>query len=128
MVTRLTIEQSLKHMKQQGFPMSQSTFSRMKRTLKKNELKRLHHIAAIGLEPQHLKRLETLENLERLMWENYHKEKAHYRKVWILNQIKELQPYISTYYETTKAVMMTKPDGTRQDNTSISEDIVPAVE
>ena len=105
MIMRLTNNQSLQHLKQQGFPTSLSTLTRMKRTLEATKLKRLHHIVAIGLEPQHLKRLETLENIERLMWENYHKETVAYRKVWILNQIKELQPYISTYYETTKGVL-----------------------
>jgi hypothetical protein len=102
---RLTIPQSLAYMKMEGWPMSQSTFSRMKRTLKHNELKRLHHIAAIGFESQHLKRIDTCENIEKLMWENYYLEKIFYRKVLILKEIKELQPYISAYYDTTRKVL-----------------------
>ena len=38
----------------------------------------------------------------------------------ILKEIKELQPYISSYYEATKDVI-SGTSGTRQDNTSISE-------
>jgi len=111
---RLTIPQSLAYMKMEGWPMSQATFSRMKRTLKQNELKRLHHIAAIGFQRQHLKRIDTCENIEKLMWENYYLEKNHYNKVKILSEIKELQPYISTYYDTTRKVLEVNHHGGQQ--------------
>jgi len=125
MTMRLTIAQSLAYMKMEGYPMGQSTFSRMKATLKKNELKRLHQIAALGFQSQHVKRLDTLENVEKLMWENYYLEKIAYRKVWILNQIKELQPYISTYYDTTKAVLESRSGAGRKPDTSLPEQGAP---
>jgi len=119
---RLTIVQSLAYMKMEGFPMSQATFSRMKATLKRNEDKRLWRIVAIGFKPQHLKRLDTLENLEKLMWENYYLEKNHHKKVMILKEIKELQPYISTYYDITRKVLEVNYRGKpRQGTDSVPE-------
>src|ERR1044072_2790002 len=67
---RLTIAQSLAYMKGEGFEMSQSTYSRIRAWLKKNELKRLHFIAAIGFEAQHLARIDNCQHIEQLMRQN----------------------------------------------------------
>ena len=85
--------------------MSERTWRRIKAGLKRNELKRLHFIAAIGFESQHLERIDNCELISKLMWENYHLCKNPKDKVIILKEIKELQPYISTYYEATKEVI-----------------------
>jgi hypothetical protein len=124
---RMTRKEALNYLQEVGYPMSEGTLGRIKAWLKKTERERLNFIAAIGFESQHLARIDMCENIEKLMWENYHKETSYYRKVMILKEIKELQPYISTYYEATKAVIA-KPDGRGQESSSIPEDIVPAVE
>ena len=49
------------------------------------------------------------------MWQEYGKEKSPYRRVLILKEIKEIQPYLSSYYEATKMVLGSK-FGTLENN------------
>ena len=42
------------------------------------------------------------------MWQEYGKERSPYRRVLILKEIKEIQPYLSSYYQTTKMVLESK--------------------
>ena len=102
---RLTRQQALAYMKGEGYPMSEGTYGRIKARLKSNELKRLHNIAAIGFEQQHLERIDTCELMAQLHWQNYHLEKNPYKKSMILREIRELQPYISAYYDATRKVI-----------------------
>lgn len=130
---RLTGVQALAYLRGEGYPMSTGTLGRIKAWLKKTQLERLHFIAAIGFEQQHLERIDTCELMAQLHWQNFHLEKSPYRKSMILREIRELQPYISTYYETTRYVME-KPKVGGQNSTSISEgrdrepESIPAVE
>ncbi len=39
------------------------------------------------------------------MWEEYNKEKEPWKRVQILKDIAQVQPYLSSYYEATKYVM-----------------------
>jgi hypothetical protein len=111
---RLSREQALQYLRGVGFPMSNATLGRIKSWLRKTELQRLHQIAAIGFESQHLARIDNCEHIEQLMWKDYFLEHNAHKRVLILKEIKELQPYISTYYAATKSVI--KPvDGIRQD-------------
>jgi hypothetical protein len=116
---RLTRVQALAYLRGEGYPMSEGTLWRIKSWIKKTSLQRLHYIASFGFEEQHLARIDMCEHIEQLMWQNYHLEKNHYLKVRILKEIKELQPYISTYYDTTKAVM--EKSGTRQADNSLPQ-------
>ena len=92
-------------MKDAGFPISETTYKREKRKINDLKLERLHHIAAIGFEDQHLDRIDNCEMIERLMWQDYHLEPSPYKRVMILKEIKDLQPYISSYYDATRGVM-----------------------
>ena len=49
------------------------------------------------------------------MWQEYGKERSPYRRVLILKEIKEIQPYLSSYYEATKMVLESK-FGTLENN------------
>ena len=66
------------------------------------KLERLHFIAKVAYEEQHLERVDRMELIENQMWINYWKEQDRYKKVRILVEIVNVQPYISTYYEATK--------------------------
>lgn len=116
---RLTRAQAISYLQGMGYSMSSTTLGRIKSWLKRTELERLHYIAAIGFEAQHLERIDTCELMAQLHWQNFHLEKSPYRKSMILREIRELQPYISTYYETTRYVME-KPKVGGQNSTSIS--------
>ena len=51
---------------------------------------------------QCLERVDRMELIENQMWINYWKEKDRFKKVKILVEIVNIQPYISSYYEATK--------------------------
>ena len=125
---RLSERQSLAYLEGTEHPMKRAMFYRHKRELKAQKLERLHFIAAIGFEDQHLDRIDTCELIAKLHWQNFLMEKSPFKKSMILKEIMELQPYINPYYEATKEVL--KPAG--QDNSSISKDTdrdtIPPVE
>jgi hypothetical protein len=124
---RLSEKQALLYLEGMGFPMKRSMYYRHKAALEAKKLERLHFIAKMGFEDQHLDRIDTCELIARLHWQNFLMEKSPFKKSMILKEIKELQPYISTYYEATKSVI--KPVG-GQNNTSLPEDTdqIPAIE
>jgi len=121
---KLSEKQALLYLEGQGYEISARTLRREKAKLNKMKLQRLHLIAAMGFEDQHLERIDTCELIGKLYWQNYHICKDPYKKVMILKEIKELQPYISSYYEATKEVV--NPAG--QNNTSLPETTVLQVE
>ena len=102
---RLSEKQSLAYLEGTGHPMKRAMFYRHKRELNSQKLERLHFIAKMGFEDQHLDRIDTCELIARLHWQNFLMEKSPFKKSMILKEIKELQPYISTYYEATKEVI-----------------------
>ena len=69
------------------------------------KLKRLYHIASIGFIDQHLDRIDNTELCLKLMWRNYGLEQDPYKKFQILKDIILVQPYLSSYYETTKLII-----------------------
>ncbi len=105
---RLTRKEALDYLREQGYHISNSTLGRIKSELKRNSLSRMHKIAAYEFHEQHLNRIDTCELIAKLMWQEYGKERSPYRRVLILKEIKEIQPYLSSYYQTTKMVLESK--------------------
>lgn len=121
---RLSRRQALLYVEGEGFPMSESTYGRIKAWLKRSTLERLHQIAQFEFRDQHLERIDNVEIIAKLMWQNYHLEKSPYKKTLILKEITQLQPYISSYYDTTRMVLevSAKPVvAARQGNPSLPE-------
>ena len=102
---RLTEKESLEYLKDNGFEISDTTLYREKSKLEKMKLKRLYQIAKYGFEEQHLERIDNCELILKLMWQNAMNEKDPYKNTQILKEILSLQPYLSSYYDTTKEVM-----------------------
>src|SRR5215203_5916900 len=65
-------------------------------------------MANLGFEYQHLDRIDGLELIEKKMWEEYNKEKDPFKRVQILKDIAEIQPYLSSIYDATKYVINNK--------------------
>ncbi|MGI9012597.1 MAG: hypothetical protein ACR2F1_15615 [Nitrososphaeraceae archaeon] len=101
---RLTEKQSLEYLKEVGFEMAPATLYREKSKVEKMKLKRLYHIAKIGFQDQHLDRIDNTELCLKLMWQNYNLEQDPYKRFQMLKDIIMVQPYLSSYYETTKLV------------------------
>ena len=102
---RLSTEHSLQYMKDNGFSISRASYFRYKNKLEEKKLQRLHHIANIGFEDQHLQRIDGLELIEKKMWEEFNKEIEPSKRVQILKDIAQIQPYLSSYYEATKYIV-----------------------
>ena len=95
-----------------GVTISLQHYYKVKGKLDKDKLKRLHEIGQFGFEDQHLDRIDNLELVQELLWKNYWK--VHLGKpdvaLRILREIREMQPYLSAYYEATKHIIQ-KEDG-----------------
>ena len=104
---RLKGKESLAYLKANGKEITLEHYYRVKGKLDGEKLKRLNEIGQYGFVDQHLERIDNLELIQELLWKNYwrvHLEKPDtaYR---ILKEIRELQPYLSAYYEATKHVI-----------------------
>ena len=102
---RLSTEQALQYMKDNGFYVSRATYFRHKKKLEEKKLERLYHMANLGFEYQHLDRIDGLELIEKKMWEEYNKEKDPWKRVQILKDIAQVQPYLASIYDSTKFVI-----------------------
>jgi hypothetical protein len=105
---RLTEKQSLEYLKEIEFEIGPATYYREKRKVEAMKLKRLYHIAKIGFQDQHLDRIDNTELALKLMWQNYNLEKDPYKRFQMLKDIIMVQPYLSSYYETTKLIVFDK--------------------
>jgi len=93
-----------------GVTISLQHYYKVKGKLDKDKLKRLHEIGQFGFEDQHLDRIDNLELVQELLWKNYWK--VHLNRpdsaLRILREIREIQPYLSAYYEATKHIIQKK--------------------
>ena len=85
--------------------MKRRTYYRHKKQIEDMKLERMQFIAKVAYEEQHLERVDRMELIESQMWINYWKEEDRYKKVKILAEIVNIQPYISSYYEATKDLL-----------------------
>jgi hypothetical protein len=111
---RLSTEQSLQYMKDNGFSVSRATYFRHKKKLEEKKLERLNYMANLGFEYQCLDRIDGLELIEKKMWEEYNKEKDPWKRVQILKELAQIQPYLSSIYEATKFVIDKRPIDTKE--------------
>ena len=102
---RLSTDKALLYLKEAGYEMSPRTWRREKQKLNDSKLERLHFIAKIGFEDQHLERIDQLELIQRLMWDEYDKEQSPFKRASILEKIANIQPYLSNYYDLTREVI-----------------------
>ena len=105
---RLTEKESLSYLMASGYELHRTQFYKIKGKLEGEKLKRLYKIGQYGFVDQHLERIDNLELIVKEMWKNYWKEKNPYRATQILKEIRDTQPYLSSYYEATKYVIDAK--------------------
>jgi hypothetical protein len=102
---RLNEKQSLEYLKEVGFEIGPATYYREKRKVEELKLKRLYHIAKLGFQDQHLERIDVYEMGFKMMWQNVLLEKDPYKCNSMIKDILLLQPYLSSYYESTKLIV-----------------------
>jgi hypothetical protein len=64
---KLTLGHALDYLKSMGYPMKERTYYRHKRKIQELKLERLHFIAKVAYEEQHLERLDRMEMIENQM-------------------------------------------------------------
>ena len=77
-----------------------ATYYRYKKKVEDMKLERMQFIAD-HFQELHLEKIDRLELIDRLMWQEYEKETQPYRRVKILETIANAQANVSSYYETT---------------------------
>jgi hypothetical protein len=76
----------------------------------------LYNIAKIGFVAQHLEKIDKLELIEKKMWEEFYKESSPYKRVDILVQIANIQPFLSACYDSTRYVIVCREKNLRNTN------------
>jgi len=104
---RLTDKQALAYLASDaiGYPMGRTTLWRHRRKIKQLTFQRLSLIAQQGFQDQHIERIDNLEYIHKLMWKEYHLCQSAYQRAQILKDIRDMQPYLSAYYDATRDVM-----------------------
>lgn len=101
---------ALEYMDEHHHKMGNSTYYRILGHVEGQTRNRLYAIAK-GMRELHMQRIDELEKCRKEMWKQYRKEckdEENYKPVnavRILKEIKELQPYISTYHEATRDIL-----------------------
>src|SRR5215510_7702819 len=117
---RLTESQALAYLNSEaiGYPMSKRTFWREKGIIKRLTFQRLSLIAQQGFQDQHIERIDNLELIHKLMWKEYHLCQSAYQRAQILKDIRDMQPYLSAYYDATRDVMEKSAPSATNTNTN----------
>jgi hypothetical protein len=97
---RFHAPEALIYLKKLGMEMGIATYYRYRKKVENMKLERMQFIAQ-HFQELHLEKIDRLELIDRLMWENYEKEKEPFRKVKILEAIANAQSTLSSYYESS---------------------------
>ncbi len=117
---RFNEKESLAYLEENHHKMEHATYYRIKGRIEAETLKRINEIGR-QFQHQHLARIEELELIRAEMWQNYTLEEVPFKRVMILKEIKEMQPFISAYHEATKHIMEDEVGKvTKQESDSLS--------
>jgi hypothetical protein len=97
---RFHASEALVYLENLGMKMGIATYYRYRKKVENMKLERMQFIAE-HFQELHLEKMDRLELIDRLMWENYEKEKDPSKKVKILETIAATQYTISNYYESS---------------------------
>jgi hypothetical protein len=97
---RFHAPEALEYLKKLGMEMGLSTYYRYRKKVEDMKLERMQFIAD-HFQELHLEKIDRLELIDRLMWQEYEKETQPYRRVKILEIIANAQANVSSYYEAS---------------------------
>ena len=100
----MSINESLEYMKTKDHEISETTYYRTLGTISGETLKYLNQIAQ-NFKEEFLNEMLELDEIKKLMWEQYIECDDAIKKVSILNSIVSLKPYKSAYIEASKRMM-----------------------
>ena len=108
MAMRLDPDNALSWLAARGHKISRATFYEDKKKLDSRSQARKFELMGDGLWVQHLERIDQLETIIKLSWENYHhlaKDLKWPQAQKVLDSIADLQPLLSQYYEASQGVI-----------------------
>jgi len=97
-------KQALVWLKARGFDISQATYFRTLAVVDQEAKNRLFDIAK-RFEIIASEEILKFQNLEKQMYEEYHKEQSPLSRARILQMIANLQPYMTALYDQTRQVL-----------------------
>jgi len=113
-------KQALQYLKENGHPMAESTLYGWKRWARKTTQARLYEVAQYEFPEQHLEAIEEIRAGRKRMWENIEKVKDPFKQNIMIQNLLNLLPLSSQYYDATKGVIE-KPDHEPQEDNAIQE-------
>jgi len=108
MAMRLDPPNAMKWIGARGPKISRATYYKDVKALSTRGQKRKFELMGEGLWVQHLQRIDTLEIIIKLSWENYHhlaNDKSYLQAQKVLDSIADMQPLLSQYYEASQGVI-----------------------
>lgn len=100
----LSQEKSLQYIEEKGHKISSPTYYRTLARISSETLKNLHTIAA-NFKEAFLEEMYEIDEIKKLMWEQFIECEDPIKKVSILNSIVALKPYKSAYLEASKRML-----------------------
>ena len=97
---RFHAPEALTYLENLGMKMGLSTYYRYRKIVEDKKIERMQFIAD-HFQELHLEKIDRLELIDRLMWQEYEKETQPYRRVKILETIANAQANVSSYYESS---------------------------
>jgi hypothetical protein len=108
MIFRFNQKESMDYIFKKGYNITDRTFRNIKKDILKSRFKYFKELVDTGIIDQHIRAIECIHHVLREMWINYEKCQDPYKKVEILTQIVNVQPFLSKYFETTRNVLIFK--------------------
>lgn len=108
-------KQALQYLKENGHEMAESTLYGWKRHINKTVQERLYEVAQYEFPEQHLEAIEEIKAARKKMWENVDRIKDPFKQNIAIQNLLNLLPLSSSYYDATKGVIE-KPEP-KEDNT-----------
>ena len=108
MAMRLDPPNAIKWISARGHKISRATYYKDIKALSTRGQKRKFELMGEGLWVQHLERIDTLEIVIKLSWENYHhlaNAKSYLQAQKVLDSIADMQPLLSQYFEASQGVI-----------------------
>jgi hypothetical protein len=103
-----------RYLESEGHAMGESTWYRWKQRLTKETLERLYEVAQYEFPEQHLEAIEEIKAGRKKMWDNIAKIKDPFKQNIAIQNLLNLLPLSSQYYDATKGVIE-KPES-KEDN------------
>lgn len=108
LIFRYTEKESMDYIVKKGYNITDRTFRNIKKDIINSRFQYFKELVDTGVIDQQIRAIECIHFVLREMWNNYEKCEDPYKKVEILTQIVNAQPFLTRYFENSKNVLLFK--------------------